>query len=69
VYQAFKGAMVTGDNQYFIPRPNQPLVFAAFKKGYIETTKVVLADKNLSAKFDAEQFMQQYEEYAEDFLY
>ncbi|KAJ5332217.1 hypothetical protein MYU51_007469 [Penicillium brevicompactum] len=69
VYQAFRGAMVTGDNQYFIPRPTQPALFAAFKEGYVETGNVILVDKGLDSRFDIEEFMQEYEEYAEDFLY
>lgn len=68
VYQAFKGAMVTGDNQWFIPRPTQPELFAAFKEAYSEAGRVILADKHLDSRFDMKDFMQQYEEYAEDFL-
>ncbi|KAJ9488538.1 hypothetical protein VN97_g4745 [Penicillium thymicola] len=69
VYQAFKGAMVMGDNQSFIPHfSNDPEPFAAFKKGYIEAGNVILLDKGLNDIFSVENFMQQYEEYAEDFL-
>lgn len=70
VYQQFKGAMVTGDNQLFIPRSsNSPALFAAFKKGYIDAGSVILSAKQLNDKFGMEDFMQEYEEYAEDFLY
>ncbi|CAG8426546.1 unnamed protein product [Penicillium salamii] len=69
VYQAFKGAMVTGDNQHFIPHANQPELFAAFKEGYSAAGTIILPDKRLDSKFDMKVFMQQYEEYAEDFLY
>ncbi|GAB1212367.1 hypothetical protein ATERTT37_001505 [Aspergillus terreus] len=70
VYQAFKGAMVTGDNQSFIPHSStSPELFAAFKKGYIEAGTVILRDKRLSDKFSMEDFMQEYEEYAEDLVY
>lgn len=61
--------MVMGDNQSFIPHfSNDPELFAAFKKGYIEAGNVILLDKGLNDIFSVEDFMQQYEEYAEDFL-
>ncbi|KAJ5788945.1 uncharacterized protein N7518_005956 [Penicillium psychrosexuale] len=70
VYQAFKGAMVTGDNQRFIPHYlKSPELFAIFRKGYTEAGNRILLDKRLEDKFNMEDFMQQYEEYAEDFLY
>jgi hypothetical protein len=70
VYQAFKGAMVTGDNQRFIPHNStSPALFAAFKKGYMDAGNVVLSDKQLNDKFRIQDFMQEYEEYAEDFVY
>ncbi|OQE13578.1 hypothetical protein PENFLA_c046G10015 [Penicillium flavigenum] len=69
VYQAFKGAMVTGDNQSFIPHYlESPALFATFRHGYIEAGNMILSDKKLQNKFNIEDFMQQYEEYAEDFL-
>lgn len=68
VYQAFKGAMVTGDNQRFIPHTNQSELFAAFKEGYSAAGTIILADKRLDSRFDINEFIQQYEEYAEDFL-
>ncbi|CAI7593600.1 unnamed protein product, partial [Penicillium bialowiezense] len=61
VYQAFKGAMVTGDNKCFIPRPTQPELFAAFKEAYSEAGNVILVDKRLDTRFDMKDFMQQYE--------
>jgi hypothetical protein len=69
VYQAFKGAMVTGDNQLFIPNycKSQEL-FAAFRRGYISTGQIILTAKNLDTKFNLEDFMREYEEYAQDFL-
>ncbi|CAG8135580.1 unnamed protein product [Penicillium olsonii] len=68
VYQAFKGAMLSGDNQHFIPHANQPELFAAFKKGYSAAGTIILGDKRLDSKFDMKEFVQQYEEYAEDFV-
>lgn len=69
VYQAFKGAMVTGDNQCFIPHYSRsPVLFATFRQGYIEAGNIILSDKKLKNKFNIEDFMQEYEEYAEDFL-
>ncbi|KGO42792.1 hypothetical protein PEX1_084630 [Penicillium expansum] len=69
VYQAFKGAMVTGDNQRFIPHYSRsPALFATFRQGYIEAGNIILSDKKLDTKFNMEDFMQEYEEYAEDFL-
>ncbi|KAJ5567665.1 hypothetical protein N7535_006971 [Penicillium sp. DV-2018c] len=70
VYQAFKGAMVTGDNQRFIPHYSRsPKLFAAFKNGYIDAGNAVLWQKQLNHKFSIADFIQEYEEYAEDFLY
>ncbi|KXG51940.1 uncharacterized protein PGRI_082240 [Penicillium griseofulvum] len=69
VYQAFKGAMVTGDNQWFIPHYSRsPTLFATFRKGYIEAGNMILSEKQLKNKYNMEDFMQEYEEYAEDFL-
>lgn len=69
VYQAFKGAMVTGDNQRFIPHYSRsPALFATFRQGYIEAGNIILSDKGLNSNFNMEDFMQEYEEYAEDFL-
>ncbi|KGO76042.1 hypothetical protein PITC_011990 [Penicillium italicum] len=69
VYQAFKGAMVTGDNQRFIPHYSKsPILFSTFRYGYIEAGNFILSDKQLQNKFNMEVFMQEYEEYAEDFL-
>ncbi|CAG8248708.1 hypothetical protein PENNAL_c0009G00389 [Penicillium nalgiovense] len=69
VYQAFKGAMVTGDNQSFIPHySSSPALFATFRQGYIEAGNIILAEKKLQNKFNMEDFMQEYEEYVEDFL-
>ncbi|KAJ5720198.1 hypothetical protein N7493_007076 [Penicillium malachiteum] len=67
IYQPFKGAMVTGDNQDFIPRPTSPALFTAFKEGYLETGNLVLAQKK-ETRLDLQEFISQYEEYAEDFL-
>jgi hypothetical protein len=70
VYQEFKGAMVMGDNQLFIPHVSKsPELFASFKKGYIDAGNVILSDKKLNDKFSMEDFMQEYEEYAEAFVY
>ncbi|KAK4861860.1 hypothetical protein LT330_003895 [Penicillium expansum] len=69
VYQAFKGAMVTGDNQRYIPHYSRsPALFAIFRQGYIEAGNIILSDKKLNTKFNMDDFMQEYEEYAEDFL-
>ena len=69
IYQAFKGAMVTGDNQSFIPHYTKtPDLFAIFKTAYINAGEAILAAKELSGKFDMDEFMREYEEYAEDFL-
>jgi hypothetical protein len=69
VYQAFKGAMVTGDNQRFIPHYSRSLgLFAVFRKGYMDAGNAILSQKQLSNKFSMVDFMQEYEEYAEDFL-
>lgn len=70
VYQAFKGAMVTGDNQKFIPHYGRtPELFREFREGYMESGQIILQDKGLDHQFDMKEFMDEYEEYAEDFLY
>ncbi|KAK4442730.1 hypothetical protein QBC34DRAFT_443925 [Podospora aff. communis PSN243] len=70
VYQAFKGAMVTGDNQLFIPHFQRSRdIFESFRGGYIAAAEVIMDEKGIKNKFDAVEFMREYEEYAEDFLY
>ncbi|KAH8679282.1 hypothetical protein BGZ61DRAFT_535690 [Ilyonectria robusta] len=70
VYQAFKGAMVTGDNQKFIPHYSRtPELFREFRQGYMESGQIILKDKGMDHQFDMKDFMDEYEEYAEDFLY
>ncbi|KAJ5511427.1 hypothetical protein N7453_003530 [Penicillium expansum] len=46
------------------------VVYQAFKgaMGYIEAGNIILSDKKLNTKFNMDDFMQEYEEYAEDFL-
>ena len=69
VYQAFKGAMVLGDNQSFIPHYSKsPALFEAFKEAYMEAGQKILVEKGLEEKFSIEEFMKEYLEYAEDFL-
>ncbi|KAK0612580.1 hypothetical protein B0T17DRAFT_511761 [Bombardia bombarda] len=70
VYQAFKGAMVTGDNQLFIPHFQRSRdVFESFRDGYIAAAEVIMDEKRINNKFDAVEFIREYEEYAEDFLH
>lgn len=69
VYQSFKGAMVTGDNRLFIPNcQSTPDLFAEFRSGYCEAGEIILAKRKLEDRFDIEDFMREYEEYAGDFL-
>lgn len=69
VYQAFKAAMVLGDNQLFIPHfLRTPALYAEFKKGYTEAGSIILARNGLETQFSMADFMREYEEYAEDFL-
>ena len=69
IYQAFKGAMVTGDNQLFIPHyAKSRELYAAFKAGYMGAAQVILREKGMEKKFSIEDFMEEYEDYAEDFL-
>jgi hypothetical protein len=69
IYQSLKGAMVTGDNQLFIPHYKKtPELFSAFKEGYMNAGNIILEEKNMEMKFSMERFMAEYEEYAEDFL-
>lgn len=70
VYQAFKGAMVMGDNQLFIPHASiRPSLFAAFKEGYLDAGKVIISARKLDKRFNVNDFMKEYEEYAEDFVH
>lgn len=66
VYQAFKGAMVTGDNRLFIPK--DPDLYLQFRKGYVAAADLILKGKGLADRFNAEAFMREYEEYVEDLL-
>lgn len=69
VYQAFKGAMVMGDNAYFIPNyRHTPNLFMAFADSYAQTAKALVHLQGLADKFDISEFMEQYKEYVEDFL-
>lgn len=69
VYQAFKGAMVTGDNQLFIPNLIQrPDLYQSFREGYVRAGKSVLQQKGMADRLDVETFLEEYEQYAEDFL-
>ncbi|KAB5578802.1 hypothetical protein GE09DRAFT_1281098 [Coniochaeta sp. 2T2.1] len=66
---AFKGAIVTGDNQLFIPHYGKsPELYAAFKDGYMDAGQAILKIWGMESKFNMEDFMKEYEEYAEDFL-
>ena len=70
VYRASKGATVIGDNQRFISHYlKSPELFATFQKGYTEAGNIILLAKRSEDKFNMEDFMKQYEEYAEEFLY
>lgn len=69
VYQAFKGAMVTGDNAYFIPNHRlSPGLFQAFVEAYSQAADEIIRDQSLSHAFDISEFTRQYREYVEDFL-
>ncbi|KAJ5173050.1 hypothetical protein N7492_005643 [Penicillium capsulatum] len=66
IYQAFKGAMVMGDNGSFIPK--DPDLFLLFRTGYVDAADFILKEKGISDMFNAEAFMKEYEEYVEDLL-
>ncbi|CAH0056980.1 unnamed protein product [Clonostachys solani] len=69
VYQSFRGALVVGDNQWFIPHCHRdPELFKHFRTGYVEAGNAIMKEKKWTGKFDMEDFMDGYEEYAEDFL-
>ncbi|KAI6778314.1 uncharacterized protein J7T54_005830 [Emericellopsis cladophorae] len=70
VYQAFRSAMVTGDNGCFIPNPrHRPQLFRLFKNTYSTTAKQILEESSFEKeKFDIDKFMKLYQEYVEDFL-
>jgi hypothetical protein len=69
VYQRFRGALITGDNQWFIPHcVRDKTLFQQFRTGYVEAGGVILESKGWVHRFDMEDFMDSYEEYAEDFL-
>lgn len=70
IYQAFKGAMVTGDNQLFIPHAStNPALLEIFKKGYVDAGNIIISDRQLNGRFSVEDFIEEYEEYAEDLVY
>lgn len=66
VYQAFKGAMVTGDNRLFIPK--DPAVYSEFRSAYVKAAQLILEQKGLSDIFNAEDFTTEYEDYVADLL-
>jgi len=68
VYRAFKGAMVTGDYQLFIPSVGNSLLWKHFSEGYMQASEPIIHMKGLSSSFSAQDFLREYEEYAEDFL-
>lgn len=69
VYQAFKGTMVTDNNQSYIPNcRTSPALFQSFRDGYLQAGRVVLEQKGLEERFSIEEFLGQYDEYSEDFL-
>ncbi|CAG9986754.1 unnamed protein product [Clonostachys byssicola] len=69
VYRSFYGALVLGDNQWFIPHCHRDKeLFRHFRNGYVEAGNAILKVKGWVGKFDMEDFMDGYEEYAEDFL-
>lgn len=69
VYQAFKGAMVTGDNANFIPNHRlSPDLFQAFIEAYSQAADRIIQLQGLSHLFHISEFIGQYREYVEDFL-
>ncbi|VUC27991.1 unnamed protein product [Clonostachys rosea] len=69
VYMSFHGAMVLGDNQWFIPHCHRdPDLFNHFRAGYIDAGNIILHQKGWASKFNMNDFMTGYEEYTEDFL-
>lgn len=69
VYQAFKGSMVTGDNACFIPNHRQtPDLFKIFKKAYSQAAQRIVEHQGTQGTFDITEFMNQYQEYVEDFF-
>lgn len=60
VYQAFKDAMVTGDNRLFIPKSQStPNLFAEFRSGYSEARDIILAERGLKGRIDIGEFMRE----------
>lgn len=69
VYRSFHGALVLGDNQWFIPHCHRDKeLIRYFRDGYVKAGNAILKVKGWVGKFDMETFMDGYEEYAEDFL-
>ncbi|EQL00678.1 hypothetical protein G6O67_000924 [Ophiocordyceps sinensis] len=69
VYQRFRGIMVTGTSQDYIPHCHKtPDLFAEFARAYVDAGNKILADKGMGGRFDLEWFVKDYQEYAEDFL-
>ncbi|KAI9150217.1 hypothetical protein HJFPF1_09974 [Paramyrothecium foliicola] len=58
IYQWFHGALVTGDNQWFIPHcKRDKVLFKEFRDGYIEAGNIILVARGLADRFNMEEFM------------
>jgi hypothetical protein len=66
VYQAFSGAMVTGDNQLFIPSVRDRRLWQNFSHGYTQATEKIIYKRGMGGRFSAKAFLEFYEEYAKD---
>ncbi|KAI1108442.1 hypothetical protein F5Y14DRAFT_459534 [Nemania sp. NC0429] len=66
IFQAFKGAMVLQPNQLYLPHPRRsPSLYQAWKSAYRSTAREVIRCEGLP--FNPEEFLEEYEEYLEDF--
>lgn len=53
VYLAFLAAMSTGDNALYIPQEEE--LFGVFKGAYLRVADMIIKDRRLGRKFDAEE--------------
>ncbi|KAK4452889.1 hypothetical protein QBC34DRAFT_454293 [Podospora aff. communis PSN243] len=66
VYQAFSSAMVTGNNQLFIPSVGDGPLWNNFSHGYTQAAEKVIYERRLGERFSAKAFLEFYKEYAWD---
>ncbi|KAI4858704.1 hypothetical protein F4820DRAFT_467978 [Hypoxylon rubiginosum] len=66
IFQAFKGSLDLQHNQLYLPHPKRSAaLYQAWKSAYLSAARKVIQHEGLP--FDPEEFLEEYEEYLEDF--